>query len=235
MWKLFNTGLIHDKDEACRLAWWIVWRRIAAGLKRTQQDQFFDRLAGLFVPGLRKGRPVRLKPSPQETAEMWRTLAAMERITPSSKVKLGEAILDRVERGKDIELGMWALGRLGARVPLYGPADTVVPGEVGALWIERILALDWKAPEKMAFPAAQLGRRTGDRARDVDDGTRVRLAQRLRAVPGGERSARLVEEVVALEAREERVAFGDSLPTGLRLEALAGAADADATGPESSR
>jgi hypothetical protein len=68
----------------------------------------------------------------------------------------------------------------------------------------------------MAFPAAQLGRRTGDRARDVDEATRARLAARLRSIPGGERTARLVEEVVALEAREERVAFGDSLPAGLR-------------------
>ena len=44
-----------------------------------------------------------------------------------------------------------------------------------------------------------------------------RLSARLRAVPGGERLARLLDEVVALEAREERVALGDTLPAGLRL------------------
>jgi molecular chaperone DnaK (HSP70) len=229
MWKVFNAGLFHEKDESCRLAWWILWRRIAAGMKRTQQEQFFDRLAGLFVPGLRKSKPPKHKPSPQEAAEMERTLAALERLTPSAKVRLGEAILERVERGKDVDLGMWALGRLGGRAPLYGPADTVVPAEVAGLWLDRLLALDWKAPEKMAFPAAQLGRRTGDRARDLDDGTRARLAARLRSFPAGERTARLVEEVVALEAREERVAFGDSLPTGLRLAAL------EVSDPESSR
>ncbi len=216
MWKIFNTGLVHEKDESCRLAWWILWRRIAAGLKRTQQEQFFDRLAGLFLPAMRKGKPPKYKPSPQEYAEMWRTIAAMERLVGSSKVKLGEALLERLEKGKDVELGMWALGRLGARAPLYGPADTVISPEVAARWIDRVLALPWTQPEKMAFPAAQLGRRTGDRARDLDDATRERLAARLRALPGGERTARLVEEVVALEAREERVAFGDSLPSGLR-------------------
>jgi hypothetical protein len=215
MWKVFNAGLRHEKDESCRLAWWIVWRRIAAGLKRGQQDQFYDRFSAYFVPTPKKPPP-RHKPSPQETAEMWRTLAAMERIVPSSKIKLGEALLERLGRGRDVELGMWALGRLGARAPLYGPADTVVPPQVAAAWIDRVLALPWTVPEKMAFPAAQLGRRTGDRARDVDDATRARLAARLRSVPGGERTARLVEEVVALEAREERVAFGDSLPAGLR-------------------
>ena len=217
MWKIFNAGLVHEKDESCRLAFWIVWRRIAAGLKRGQQDQFFDRLAALFVPSMaKKGKLPRYKPSPQETAEMWRTLAAMERIVGSSKVKLGEALLERLEKGRDVELGMWALGRLGARAPLYGPADTVISPSVAAAWIDRVLALPWTVPEKMAFPAAQLGRRTGDRARDVDDAVRERLAARLRSVPGGERTARLVEEIVALEAREERVAFGDSLPAGLR-------------------
>jgi hypothetical protein len=64
---------------------------------------------------------------------------------------------------------------------------------------------------------AQLGRRTGDRARDLDPDVRTRLSQRLRAIPGGDRTARLVEEIVALEAREERVALGDTLPPGLRL------------------
>src|SRR5688572_16364355 len=150
---------------------------------------------------------------------MWRTLAAMERIVGSSKVKLGEVLLERLEKGRDLELGMWALGRLGARVPLYGPADTVVPAAVAAQWIDRVLKLPWTNPEKMDFPAAPLGRRTGDRGRDVEHAVRDRLAARLRSIPGGERTARLVEEVVALEAREERVAFGDSLPAGLRLEA----------------
>ena len=227
MWKIFNAGLVHEKDESCRLAWWIVWRRIAAGLKRTQQEQFYDRLVGLFIPTLRKGKTApRVKASPQETAEMWRTLAAMERLVPSAKARLGEVLADRIERGKEQPLALWALGRFGARHPLYGPADTVIPAEVAALWIERMLALDWTPPEVFVFPLAQLGRRTGDRARDIDDGTRARLVERLRAVPAvGERAAKLVAEVVALEAREERVAFGDSLPVGLRLAEIEGAAE----------
>ena len=45
----------------------------------------------------------------------------------------------------------------------------------------------------------------------------AQLAAALRNLPGGDRAAVLVEQVVALEAREERVAFGDSLPAGLKL------------------
>ena len=68
-----------------------------------------------------------------------------------------------------------------------------------------------------AFPLAQLGRRTGDRTRDIDDATRTKLAALVRGLPGGDRAVVLVEQVVALEAREERVALGDTLPAGLRL------------------
>jgi hypothetical protein len=215
MWKVFNANLRHEKDESCRLAWWITWRRIAAGLKRTQQEQFYDRLAPVVIPVPKK--PAKWKPSPQEYGEIWRCLAAMERLNAGVKVKLGEQLLDRVEKGKDQEVGFWALGRIGARVPLYGPADVAVPPDVATAWIRRLLALGWKAPERLLFPLAQLGRRTGDRARDIDEGVRSELATKLRVHPGGERTAKLVEEVIELEAREERVAFGDSLPAGLRI------------------
>jgi molecular chaperone DnaK (HSP70) len=219
MWKVFNAGLRHDKDESCRLAWWITWRRIGAGLKRTQQEQFYDRLAPLVVPSAakKKGATPPRKVSPQELGEIWRCLAGMERLHASVKTRLGEALLERLAQGKDHEVGFWALGRLGARVPLYGPADVVVPASVATAWLERLLTFEWKQPERILFPAAQLGRLTGDRARDLAPELRGRLAERLRSYPGGERTAKLVEEVIDLEAREERVAFGDSLPSGLKI------------------
>jgi hypothetical protein len=112
---------------------------------------------------------------------------------------------------------LWALSRVGARVPLYGPLNAVVPPSKVAEWLGQLLAWDWPDPDRTAFPLAQLGRRTGDRTRDLDDAARARLAAAVRAMPGGDRAAALVEQVIALEAREERVALGDTLPAGLRL------------------
>ena len=112
---------------------------------------------------------------------------------------------------------LWALSRLGARVPLYGPLNLVVPPSKVKDWVTKLVAWDWPEPEKSAFPLAQLGRRTGDRTRDLDDATREHLSTLVRAMPGGDRAAVLVEQIVALEAREERVALGDTLPAGLRL------------------
>ncbi len=221
MWRIFNEGLeFGRKSEACRLAWWIVWRRVAGGLTKGQQEQIFDRLAQLFLPGAKqKKKWHEVKPTKQEAAEMWRTLAHLERLSQSSKIKLGDQLIERLssKKGAEDPLHFWALGRIGARVPLYGPLNCVVPPQRANQWLEAVLAIDWPDPEKAAFPMAQLGRRTGDRSRDLDDGLRRKLAARLHEIPGGERTALLVEKVVALEAREERVALGDTLPAGLRL------------------
>ena len=221
MWRVFNLGLAHEKAEACRLAWWIVWRRIAGGMTQGQQEQLYDRLAQLFLPSFKqKKKLAEIKPTREETAEMLRTLANLERLTVSSKIKLGDEVVRRLGEGRKARedgLHFWALGRIGARAPLYGPSNAVVPPQRADEWLAAALDMDWPDPDKAAFPMAQLGRRTGDRARDLDDDLRARLSARLRAVPGGERLARLVDEVVALEAREERVALGDTLPAGLRL------------------
>jgi molecular chaperone DnaK (HSP70) len=220
MWGVFNENLAHPKSEPGKLAWWIAWRRIAGGLAKGQQDQIYDRLAQLLLPSVKQAKKLAdAKPSKQELAEMWRAVASMERLPIQHKVKLGDELIHRMDsrKGREDPVHLWALSRIGARVPLYGPLNALVPASKVKAWLEPVLEWDWPDPEKAAFPLAQLGRRTGDRTRDLDDATRTQLAELLRTLPGGERAAILVEQIVALEAREERVALGDTLPAGLRL------------------
>jgi molecular chaperone DnaK (HSP70) len=220
MWGVFNEQLAHPRSEPGKLAWWITWRRIAGGLAKGQQDQIFDRLAKLLLPNpLQAKKLTEAKPSKQELAEMWRAVASLERLPTHNKQKLGEELMRRLEprKGREDLVHLWALSRLGARAPLYGPLNAVIaPGKI-ADWLGPLCAWDWPEPDKAAFPLAQLGRRTGDRTRDLDDASRARLAAVVRAMPGGDRAAVLVEQVVDLEAREERVALGDTLPAGLKL------------------
>jgi molecular chaperone DnaK (HSP70) len=220
MWGVFNENLTHPKSEPGKLAWWIAWRRIAGGLAKGQQDQIYDRLAKLLLPNpLQAKKLTDARPSKQELAEMWRAVASLERLPAHNKIKLGDELMHRLEprKGREDAVHLWALSRLGARVPLYGPLNAVIsPGKVQD-WLVQLCAWDWPEPDKAAFPLAQLGRRTGDRTRDLDDATRARLAATVRALPGGDRAAVLVEQVVDLEAREERVALGDTLPAGLKL------------------
>ncbi len=220
MWGVFNEGLVHGKTEASRLAWWIVWRRIAGGLIPGQQEQIYDRLATLLLPSARQQKKLsEIKPSKQELGEMWRAVASLERIPVAHKLKLGDELMRRMEtrKGREDAVHLWALGRIAARVPLYGPLNTVVPASKAAAWLDQLLVWDWPEPDKVAFSLAQLGRRTDDRTRELSEPLRARLAAYLRGQPGGDRAAILVEQVVALEAREERVALGDTLPAGLRL------------------
>jgi molecular chaperone DnaK (HSP70) len=220
MWGVFNENLAFPKSEPGKLAWWILWRRIAGGLAKGQQDQIYDRVAQLLLPSAKQAKKLaETKPSKQELAEMWRAVASMERLPVAHKVKIGDEIVGRMgsRKGREDPVHLWSLSRIGARVPLYGPLNAVVPASKVKDWIAPLLTGDWPEPDKVAFPLAQLGRRTGDRTRDLDDATRAQLAALLRTLPGGDRAVVLVEQVVALEAREERVALGDTLPAGLKL------------------
>ncbi|HEX3765105.1 MAG TPA: Hsp70 family protein [Kofleriaceae bacterium] len=220
LWGVFNENLAHPRSEPGKLAWWIIWRRIAGGLAKGQQEQIFDRLARLLLPNpLQAKKLTEAKPSKQELAEMWRIVASLERLPIGHKLKLGDELMRRLEprKGREDPVHLWALSRVGARIPLYGPLNAVIAPARIADWLAQLCAWDWPEPDKAAFPLAQLGRRTGDRARDLDDASRARLAATVRAMPGGDRAAVLVEQVVELEAREERVALGDTLPAGLKL------------------
>ncbi len=220
LWGVFHENLAHPRSEPGKLAWWITWRRIAGGLAKGQQEQIFDRLAKLLLPNpLQAKKLTEARPSKQELAEMWRVVASLERLPVGHKLKLADELMRRLEprKGREDPVHLWALSRIGARVPLYGPLNAVIaPGKISD-WLTQLCAWDWPEPDKAAFPLAQLGRRTGDRARDIDDASRARLAATVRAMPGGDRAAVLVEQVVELEAREERVALGDTLPAGLKL------------------
>ncbi|HEX8951087.1 MAG TPA: Hsp70 family protein, partial [Polyangia bacterium] len=142
-WRLFNAGIVHDKDDPCKLEWWILWRRVSGGLTRTQQDEIWKRVAPHFVPSFAK-KAERKPPGAQEAAEMWRCVASMERIPAKQKAELGDALLAAIEKKKLGDQSLWALGRLGARVPLYGPVDGVVARPKAEKWLERVMAMEWK-------------------------------------------------------------------------------------------
>lgn len=222
MWGVFHEGLVHGKSEPARLAWWITWRRLSGGLTKGQQEQLYDRLAPLLLPNARQAKKVaETKPSKQELGEMWRTVGSLELLPVGHKAKLGDELAARLatRKGREEPAHLWALARLGGRTPLYGPLNGVVSPRKVSEWVPALCTTDWPEPDKVAFALAQLGRKTGDRSRDLDDATRALLLAAVRALPGGERAAVLLEQVVELEAREERVAMGDTLPAGLRLAA----------------
>ena len=67
------------------------------------------------------------------------------------------------------------------------------------------------------FCLAQLARRSGQRALDIDDSHRATVLNVLRGQSAPARLIRAVEEVVDLAGEEQSELFGESLPIGLRL------------------
>jgi hypothetical protein len=126
--------------------------------------------------------------------------------------------LPAVVKGKASDAEIWALGRLGARVPFAGPLNSVAPRATVEGWVEALLGAAWPRAGAVAFACVQLARCVDDRERDLDAGLRRRLADRLRELPQGARTARLVSEAVPLEGQERARILDETLPVGLVLK-----------------
>ncbi len=92
-----------------------------------------------------------------------------------------------------------------------------MPIESAQAWLEVLLALDWKRVDGAAAAAANLARRSGDRARDLPPEACERVIDRLQAYGAPPGWIARVREVVALDEAAERNLFGDALPPGLKL------------------
>ena len=92
-----------------------------------------------------------------------------------------------------------------------------MPPAIAAEWLEAVCALDWKAVEPAAFAAAQLARRSGDRARDLPSALREEVATRLEAAKVPPSWVTMVREGGMLDEEDRRRSFGESLPPGLKL------------------
>ncbi|MES2573033.1 MAG: molecular chaperone DnaK, partial [Verrucomicrobiota bacterium] len=167
-WRL-ATGertIVHSRNELCRAEWWILWRRIAGGLTAGQQKTLADPLIAL----VKKNRAL----GSHETAEIWRLFGAFELLEAGVKIALGDLILARLAENAAISRALlWTLGRLGTRVPLYGPLNIVIPPEAVGKWIEQLhFARSEGSKEEFHFALTQMSRRTDDRYRDIPETTR---------------------------------------------------------------
>jgi hypothetical protein len=142
--------------------------------------------------------------------------SALERVDPARRAALGGWLLERTWTDRDPRL--WAaIGRLGARVPAYASAHHVVPPFAAERWLDHILREKWDAVPTAMAAAAQIARRTGDRARDVGDRVRQEVDKRMVAAGADAAMLRAVREVVEIDDRDRAAFFGDALPLGLRL------------------
>jgi hypothetical protein len=222
-WKTLQGKLAHAAATS-RTESLILWRRIAGGLSAGQQHALAQPLLASVrtlhrqqTGGNRKAADAMFQP--HEALEVIRLLGALELLPVESKRELGRLLLDLWPKRKVAAIRPaieWALGRVGAREPAYGPLNTVLPAPDAAEWIDRLVAGDAEATAQ-PFAVVNLARRTGDRFRDIDEPLRERVLAWLAAAGAGEHALALVREGGGLDAEEQTRVFGEALPKGLRL------------------
>jgi len=218
---LVDTVKFHDEQPVWS-EFWVMWRRIAGGLNESHQQELWQylkpHLARRISPETSKSIAKAKGVQPEGLDEMVRVAASLELLDPAEKTALGGWIADRLKNPATAGgPWVWALGRLGARVPLYGSGHKTVAAEQASAWLALLLDLGVHCVDGTAFAAAQLARLTGDRSRDLDDTIRLRALDALRAAHAPEGWLRMLTEVVVLAAADEARALGDTLPVGLRI------------------
>jgi hypothetical protein len=190
----------------------VLWQRVAAGFTAGQQRELAQRVIGQL--GIGQKKPARL--NPQIEREGWRLLGSLERLDAGQKAKLGDELLQRIRREPRNAARLWTLGRLGARAPLYGPLNTVVPPIVAERWMEA-------ADGAEGHRSGRRGRHRPDRRGNRRSRARRPAEVRQRAVTRLEEAGIPPEALAPLRTvvRPDRAAatraFGESLPQGLRI------------------
>ena len=221
-WRLVHNKLTFD-SVSCRNESWIVWRRLAGGLPAGQQqalcEPFLASLRALKRRLTGGGGRGEMTIVPTDSPELFRMLAAMERLPTAVKQELAQIFWLLRERKKYQSIHdvlAWSLGRLGARVPIYGPLNTLLSPSIVQPWIERWLAMT--DPSRFDLLAAmQVSRVTGDRQRDVGDPLRHQVATWLADHTAPQTWQDLITQAGDLDPETEGDILGDVVPPGLRL------------------
>lgn len=221
-WELLRGKLIHGTPDV-RNQSWIMWRRIAGGLSGGQQNATASPLlrsirqtAQQLQKGKGKGGAIALHE--KDAAEVWRVLGAFEQLPPAVRRELGDIILQLLPRPKMQavrEALIWTVGRIGARVPFNGNAQSTVSASAAASWLQQLMAMQLDDCQPLPVCIMQLARRTHDRLTDVPAESREEAARFLKEMGGTRNLVKLITKGGETDAETQDAVFGESLPMGL--------------------
>ncbi len=223
-WRMVQ-GKLANPGPTVRNEAMVLWRRIAGGLSRGQQQALADPLLASVrnlhyrsTTGKTRGDDSALRPN--ELGETLRLLASLELLDLPRKMELGDMLVDLLPKRKLDKIQgpmIWALGRLGQRHAVYGPLNTVVPRDRAEPWLDALLDLG-KDDSIGPIAVMQVARRTDDRYRDLAESARDKAAAWLERRNAAAHLVQLVRDGGRLDTQEQRQVFGESLPKGLSLE-----------------
>jgi len=217
LWKTYPQGLQFVNEVQNWSEWWTLWRRIAGGLNQQAQQQIFTDLSKYLNPASARQVSISKQLKKRGYEDMVRLAAVLERLPVENKIQLGEWFLKRLQKSSEPQQTWWALGRIGSRVPFYGSSHNVIPAETAAIWLKEIKQKDWKKSPQAGFAATLISRKSGDRARELDENVRAEVIAQLKLSKAPASWVSMVEEFKQLDEKEEKQIFGEALPPGLKL------------------
>ncbi len=202
--------LIFANDLQCQIESLTLLRRIAGGLSASKQQALYRELTGSLAANksFRRNR--------QFEYERWRLLASLEHLPSRTRAALGAELLTKLRKDPEDAIWLWSLGRLGARIPLYGPLHGVVSPEVAREWLTALLDLS-PFTNLTASAVSALARYTADSSRDIDTEIREQVLSRLTSLGMAGESILPLSKYVAPERSDVVHSFGESLPYGVDL------------------
>jgi molecular chaperone DnaK (HSP70) len=205
-----SKELVFIDDLQCQVGMMVLLRRIVAGINASEQQALYHKRASR-VGSKKKGRVNR-----QLEYEDWRLVASLEHLLASTRALLGHELLAKIKKEPGDAIWLWSLGRLGSRIPLYGPLHSVVPPKIAGEWLNALLDLStFTAVTGSAI--GLIARRTDDRSRDIDDAIREQAISRLTVLGIAEETVHLLSKYVPPERPDAVRSFGESLPPGLQV------------------
>lgn len=218
LWKIILGDLKSPKALESQIQNWICYRRIAGGLNKGQQIQLASEILPLVLNKKSNRIEIKGKGEIYQHGEKIRALAAFELIDSSLKIRLGQAILQRILEGEAVGAEYWALGRIGARRLVHGSAAHVVPRECCTTWIEALIDSRSAEQDNVLFVVEQLGRKTDYREINLAQGTIQKVLNHYAAHPCFERLQDMLLHESRLSVAEQEQVFGENLPVGLSFE-----------------
>ena len=207
--KIASNELSFKNELQSQVQLLVLLRRIAGGIPANAQLALFRKQTS---PA---GQKKRGRENPQVEYEKWRMFASLEHLLAATRASLGEKLLVRINEDPDDAICLWSLGRLGARIPLYGPLHSVVAAETAEEWLNALLDLPlFTTATQTAI--VMLARRTDDHLRDVNDTLREQAIAQLTTL-GADEAIQLLSRYVPPERADAVRSFGESLPPELHV------------------
>jgi hypothetical protein len=215
LWRFILEDLSEATSVEVELQKWICYRRIAAGLTKGQQKQ----LCSTLLPKIYNLKKQKLEPIPPKQhylfGEALRAVASFEKLDLALKRRLGEALLERLEKGKGMPADYWAIGRLGGRHLMAATAAFVIPSQTCESWVERLLQSPHSDANHLSFALLLLARKTQCPEIDLPLESSKKVHAYLEE--HAEDLLPLLEGVSPLTESANSRLFGESLPSALTL------------------